>query len=78
MDYGDFNGTQNAASMMDAFGVLTDSAAALNACVFLTKYLVVTWPATNGLNREQFDANTTQLNLTYQLNDNIELKCIRV
>ena len=31
---------------------------------------------TNGLNREQFDGDTTQLNLTYQLTDNIELKYI--
>ena len=78
MDYGDFNGTQNAASMMDGFGVTSAaSAAALNACVFPGEIggdeLCA---ATNGLNREEFDANTTQLNFTYQLTDNVELKYI--
>ena len=33
-------------------------------------------PGTNGLNREEFDGNTTQFNLTYQLTDDIELKYI--
>ena len=78
MDYGDFNGTQNAAAMMDGFGVTNaDSAAALNACVFPGQISGGDLcAATNGLNREEFDANTTQLNFTYQLTDNIELKYI--
>ena len=78
IDYGDFSGKMNAAASMDGFGVTSAaSAAALNGCVFpgdISGDELCT--ATNGLNREQFDANTTQLNFTFQLTDDIELKYI--
>ena len=78
MDYGAFDGFMNAGSMMDGFGVTSAaSAAMLNGCVFPGEIggdeLCAT---TNGLNREEFEANTTQLNLTYELTDRIELKYI--
>jgi len=78
LDFADFDGFQNAAASMDGFGVTSAaSAAALNACVFSGDIpgddLCA---ATNGLNREEFDANTTQLNFTYQLTDSVELKYI--
>jgi len=78
LDWADFDGFQNAAASMDGFGVTSAaSAAALNACVFSGDISGGDLcAATNGLNREQFDANTTQLNFTYQLTDNIELKYI--
>ena len=31
---------------------------------------------TNGLNREEFEGDTTQLNVSYQLTDNVELKYV--
>ena len=78
MDYADFNGTRNAASMMNGFGVTSAaSAAILNNCVFTGDIGGDELCAsTSGLNREEFEANTTQLNLTYQLTDDIELKYI--
>ena len=78
MDYGEFDGFRNAASMMNGFGVTSDaSAAILNNCVFTGEIGGDDLCAsTSGLNREEFEANTTQLNLTYQLTDDIELKYI--
>ena len=71
--------SMNAGSMMDGFGVTSAaSAAMLNGCVFPGEIGgdELCAATTNGLNREEFDANTTQLNLTYELTDNVELKYI--
>jgi outer membrane receptor protein involved in Fe transport len=78
IDFGGFDGNMNAAASLDGFGYTSEaSKAAYNACVFGGDIKGSDLcAATNGLNREQFDANTTQLNFTYQLTDNIELKYI--
>ena len=78
MDYGDFDGTQNAAASLDGFNFTSQASMDANdACVFPGEINGSdTCAATNGLNREEFDADTTQLNLTYQLTDDIELKYI--
>ena len=78
MDYGDFNGTQNAAASLDGFNFTSQASIDANdKCIFPGEINGDDVCAgTNGLNREEFDGNTTQLNLTYQLTDNIELKYI--
>ena len=78
MDYGNFDGFQNAAASLDGFNSTSQaSIEANNRCVFPGEISGDDICAgTNGLNREEFDGNTTQLNLTYQLNDSVELKYI--
>jgi len=78
IDFADFDGFQNAAASLDGFNYSSqESMDAYNACVFSDEInggdLCA---ASNGLQREEFEADTTQLNLTYQLTDDIELKYI--
>ncbi len=78
IDYADFDGLQNAAASLDGFNFTSqDSINLYNECVFPGEIQGSDVCAgTNGLNREEFDGDTTQLNLTFQLTDNIELKYI--
>jgi outer membrane receptor protein involved in Fe transport len=78
LDFGDFDGFYNAAASLDGFGYTSEaSKARYNECVFNGDINGDALCApTNGLNREEFEADTTQLNFTYQLTDAIELKYI--
>ncbi len=78
IDFADFDGFQNAAASLDGFNYSSpESRAAYNACVFSDEIEGSDLcAATNGLQREEFEADTTQLNLIYQLTDNVELKYI--
>ncbi len=78
IDFADFDGFQNAAASLDGFNYSSpESRAAYNACVFSDEIEGSDLcAATNGLQREEFEADTTQLNLSYQLTDNVELKYI--
>ena len=78
IDFADFDGFQNAAASLDGFNYSSpESRAAYNACVFSDEINGSDLcAATNGLQREEFEADTTQLNLIYQLTDNVELKYI--
>ncbi len=71
----DGNGAQNAAASLDGFNsTLPGTEALYNGCVFpgdITGDALCA--ATNGLNREQFDQDGTQLNFTWNLTDDIEL-----
>ncbi|MDB2328358.1 TonB-dependent receptor [Pseudomonadales bacterium] len=78
IDFADFDGFQNAAASLDGFNYSSqESMDAYNACVFSGDINGSDLcAATNGFQREEFEADTTQLNLTYQLTDDIELKYI--
>lgn len=76
IDFGGFNGTQNAAASLDGFNYTSPASAAIyNNCVF---------PgdidgddlcgATNGLNREEFEQQGTQFSASWQVNDSLELQ----
>ena len=78
VDYMDANGFQNAAASLDGFNQTSDaSAARYNACVFPDDIdggdLCA---ATNGLNREQFDQQGTQLSAAWDASDNLSVKYI--
>ena len=78
IDYGDFNGRQNAAASLDGFNYTSQASMdAYNECVFAGEINGSdVCAATNGLNREEFEGDTTQLNVSYQLTDKIELKYV--
>ena len=78
IDYGDFDGRQNAAASLDGFNYTSQASMdAYNQCVFAGDINGSDVCAgTNGLNREEFEGDTTQLNVSYQLTDNIELKYV--
>ncbi len=76
IDFGDFDGFQNAAASLDGFNNTSPaSAARYNACVFPGEIdgddLCA---ATNGLNREVFEQQGTQLSASWDVNDRLELK----
>lgn len=75
VDFADFDGFQNAAASLDGFNVTTPETAALyNKCVFNGDIdgddLCA---ATNGLNREEFDQHGTQMTLTWDVSDELQL-----
>jgi len=78
IDYANFDGFQNAAASLDGWNYTSqESMDIYDNCVFPGEINGSDVCAgTNGLNREEFDGDTTQLNLTYQLTDNVELKYI--
>ena len=73
-----FRWEQNAAASLDGLNYTSQASIELIIDVFSQAILAADdiVPGTNGLNREEFDGNTTQFNLTYQLTDDIELKYI--
>ncbi|MCY4268629.1 MAG: TonB-dependent receptor [Gammaproteobacteria bacterium] len=76
IDFADFDGFQNAAASLDGFNYTSPaSAARYNACVFPADIdgddLCA---ATNGLNREVFEQQGTQLSASWQVSDRVELK----
>jgi len=78
LDYSANNGFQNAAASMDGFNnTSAASAAALNACVFggdISGSDVCA--ATNGLNREEFDQQGTQMTAAWDVSEDLVLKYI--
>ena len=79
IDYGDFDGRQNAAASLDGFNYTSQASDGMH---IISVSLPVSingsdvCAATNGLNREEFEGDTTQLNVSYQLTDQIELKYV--
>ena len=76
IDFGDFDGFQNAAASLDGFNVTSPaSAARYNECVFPGEIngddLCA---ATNGLNSEVFEQQGTQFSASWDVNDRLELK----
>ena len=78
IDLADFDGFQNAAASLDGFNQTSEaSAAAYNACVFggdISGSSVCA--ATNGLNREEFDQQGTQMTVAWDVTDDLQLKYI--
>lgn len=78
LDYADFDGFQNAVASLDGFNETSDaSLAAHNRCVFpgdIDGDSICA--ASNGLNREQFDQQGTQLAVTWDATENLSLKYI--
>ena len=78
LDYADFDGFQNAVASLDGFNQTSDaSLTALNRCVFpgdIDGDEVCA--ATNGLNREQFDQQGTQLSVTWDATESLSIKYI--
>ena len=76
IDFGDFDGTQNAAASLDGFNnTSASSAARYNECVFPGDIKGDdVCAATNGLNREEFRQQGTQFNISWDVNDRVELK----
>jgi len=78
IDLADFDGFQNAAASLDGFNQTSAaSAAAYNACVFggdINGSSVCA--ATNGLNREEFDQQGTQMTVAWDVTDDLQLKYI--
>jgi len=78
IDLSDNNGFQNAAASLDGFNnTSAASAAAYNACVFggdINGSDVCA--ATNGLNREEFDQQGTQMTATWDVSEDLVLKYI--
>lgn len=76
IDYGDFDGFQNAAVSLDGWDVTNpETAARYNACVFpgdIDGDDVCA--ATNGLNNEEFEQMGTQFNLSWDVSDRLTLK----
>lgn len=77
-DFYDGNGFQNAAASLDGFGVTSAaSAALLNSCVFPDDISGdELCAATNGLNREEFDQDGTQLTATWDVSPTLQVKYI--
>lgn len=76
IDFGDFNGAQNAAASIDGFNSTSAaSAQRYNDCVFGGDIdggdLCA---ATNGRNNETFEQEGTQFNATWTINDRLEVK----
>ena len=78
IDVAAFAGFRNAASSLDGFGVTSaDSAARYNNCVFTGDISGdEICGATNGVNWERFVQEGHQFTLTWELNEDIELKYI--
>lgn len=78
VDYVNSNGFQNAAASLDGFNQTSaESAARYNACVFPDEIDGTDLcAATNGLNREQFDQQGTQLSIEWDAADSLTLKYI--
>ena len=78
IDLADADGFQNAAASLDGFNQTSEaSAAAYNACVFggdISGSSVCA--ATNGLNREEFDQQGTQMTVAWDVTDDLQLKYI--
>jgi outer membrane receptor protein involved in Fe transport len=76
IDYGDFDGFQNAAASMDGFNVTSpDSAARLNECVFPGSIDGdEVCAGTNGFNNEEFEQNGVQFNIAWDVSDKLQLK----
>ncbi len=76
IDFGDFNGFQNAAASLDGFNYTSPASGALyNACVFPGEIDGDSvCAATNGLNREVFEQQGTQFSASWDVNDRLELK----
>ncbi|MFU8817890.1 MAG: TonB-dependent receptor domain-containing protein, partial [Pseudomonadales bacterium] len=76
IDFGDFDGFQNAAASLDGFNQSSpESIARLNNCVFPGSIdgddVCV---ATNGVNEEDFKLDGTQFNVSWDVNDRLQLK----
>lgn len=79
LDVADFDGFRNAAASLDGFGVTSDESARLyNNCVFPDGDIDGSdvCAATNGLNRERFDQEGTQISVSWDLTESVELKYI--
>ena len=76
IDPGAFNGMQNAAASLDGFNnTSAASAARYNDCVFPGDIAGDDLcAATNGLNNENFEQQGTQFNISWDVNDRLELK----
>ena len=78
IDLADADGFQNAAASLDGFNQTSAaSAAAYNACVFggdISGSSVCA--ATNGLNREEFDQQGTQMTVAWDVTEDLQLKYI--
>ncbi len=76
IDPGDFDGFQNAAASLDGFNnTSAASAARYNECVFPGDIAGdELCAATNGLNRENFKQQGTQFDVSWDVNDRLELK----
>lgn len=78
VDYGDFDGFQNAAASLDGFNYTSpETAARYNQCVFpgdISGDEVCA--ATNGLNRELFDQQGTQMTFNWDVSEDLQLKYI--
>ena len=78
LDYADFDGFQNAMASLDGWNQTSEaSLAAYNDCVFpgdINGSDICA--ATNGLNREEFDASTTQSTVTWDASDRLTIKYI--
>ena len=78
IDPGAFNGAQNAAASLDGFNnTSAASEARYNDCVFPGDIAGDDLcAATNGLNRENFKQQGTQFNISWDVNEKLELKYI--
>lgn len=76
VDYGDFDGFQNAAASLDGFNNTTASTAAVyNDCVFPGKISGDDLcAASNGHNLEEFEQEGTQFNVSWDVTDTFTLK----
>jgi len=76
IDFGDFDGFQNAAASLDGFNQTSpESAARLNSCVFPGSIDGDdVCAATNGLNNEDFELDGVQYNISWDVNDRLQLK----
>ena len=78
VDYGDFDGAQNAAASLDGFNYTSpETAARYNQCVFPGDIKGdEICAATNGLNQELFDQRATQMTLNWDVSEDLQLKYI--
>ncbi len=78
IDFGDFDGFQNAAASLDGFNVTSPtSAARYNKCVSPGDIEGAdVCGATNGFNTEQFEQEGTQFNVAWDVTDTLQLKYI--
>ena len=78
VDYGDFDGFQNAAASLDGFNHTSpESAAAYNNCVFPNDIAGEDiCGATNGLNSEVFNQQGTQISAAWDYSESLQLKYI--
>lgn len=76
IDFGDFDGAQNAIASLDGFNnTSAESLARYNECVFPGDIKGDdVCAATNGLNQEEFRQQGTQFNISWDVNDRLELK----